>query len=78
MDNRHSSTKIENLLYRGWQHTMRKFPFIMMVLFIFIAFFLQILALLKIFPLLLSTPILFVSIFIFIFYLHDRKRFRGF
>ncbi|MEH7073738.1 hypothetical protein [Neobacillus drentensis] len=57
---------------------MRKFPITIMVVFILIAFFLQILALLKVFPFVLSAPIMFVSIFTFIYYLNDRKRFRGF
>jgi hypothetical protein len=60
------------------EYILRRFPLLIMILFIMIAFFLQILALLRIFPLLLSTLILFVAIFIFIFYLNDRKRFKGF
>jgi len=57
---------------------MGKLPYIILILLIAIAFFLNLLALIHIFPMLLSGPILFISILIFIVYLNDRRRFRGF
>ncbi|WP_312471285.1 hypothetical protein [Neobacillus sp.] len=57
---------------------MGKTPFIIMILFILFAFFLHLLALLKVFPLLISAPTLFISILIFLFYLNNRNRFKGF
>jgi hypothetical protein len=57
---------------------VRKFPFVILILFIFMAFFLHLLALMNVFPLLLSTPIMFISIFIMVMFMNDRKRFKGF
>ncbi|MDQ0972993.1 hypothetical protein QFZ31_002871 [Neobacillus niacini] len=57
---------------------MFNLPVILMILFIFFGFSLHILALMKVFPLIISIPLFFISIFMFVFYLNDRKRFKGF
>jgi len=57
---------------------LKKFPYLIMILFFLFAFFLHILALLKIFPLLFSVPILFVSILILLYSVNGHNRFKGF
>ncbi|KGM45914.1 membrane protein [Neobacillus niacini] len=57
---------------------MKNLPVILMILFILFGFSLHILALMKIFPLIISIPLFFIGIFVFLFYLNDRKRFKGF
>ncbi|WP_175492922.1 hypothetical protein [Bacillus sp. OK048] len=57
---------------------MKNLPIILLILFIIIGFSLHILALMKVFPLIISTPLLFIGILTFLFYLNDRRRFRGF
>jgi hypothetical protein len=57
---------------------MFNLPVILMILFILFGFALHILALMKVFPLFISIPLFFIAIFMFIFYLNDRKRFKGF
>ncbi|WP_419888702.1 hypothetical protein ACN6MT_26390 [Neobacillus niacini] len=57
---------------------MKNLPVILMILFILFGFSLHILALMKIFPLIISIPLFYIGIFMFLFYLNDRKRFKGF
>jgi hypothetical protein len=57
---------------------MKNLPVFLMILFILCGFSLHILALMKVFPIIISIPLFFIGILTFIFYLNDRKRFRGF
>ncbi|MGN7398465.1 hypothetical protein ACTHO0_01320 [Cytobacillus praedii] len=57
---------------------MKKLTIAMMILFILFSFVLNILGLMKLFPIYISSPILFLSVFIFITFMNDRKKFRGF
>ncbi|MED3551569.1 hypothetical protein [Cytobacillus praedii] len=57
---------------------MKKLTIAMMILFILFSFVLNILGLMKLFPIYISSPILFLSVFIFITFMNDRKKFKGF
>nr|WP_313800681.1 hypothetical protein [Cytobacillus sp.] len=57
---------------------MKRLTMAMMILFILFSFVLNILGLMKIFPIYISSPILFLSVFIFITFMNDRKKFKGF
>ncbi|MDQ1004106.1 multisubunit Na+/H+ antiporter MnhC subunit [Neobacillus niacini] len=57
---------------------MKNLPVILMIIFLIFGFSLHILALMKVFPLIISIPLFFIGIFMFLFYLNDRKRFKGF
>jgi uncharacterized membrane protein len=48
------------------------------ILMFALAFYFQILGMLNLFPILLTTPFLFVVIFIIMFNLNNRNRFKGF
>ncbi|WP_396230025.1 hypothetical protein [Cytobacillus sp.] len=60
------------------QMKMKRLTMAMMILFILFSFVLNILGLMKIFPIYISSPILFLSVFIFITFMNDRKKFKGF
>lgn len=57
---------------------MKKMPILIMLTFVVIAFFLNILGLMQLIPPIITLPLLFISIFIIIYYVNNRKRFRGF
>ncbi|WP_072136167.1 hypothetical protein [Bacillus kwashiorkori] len=50
----------------------------MMILFIIISFILHLYALLDLIPIYLSSSLLFLSFFIFLLYINNRNRFKGF
>lgn len=60
------------------QVKMKRLTMAMLILFILFSFVLNILGLMKIFPIYISSPILFLSVFIFITFINDRKKFKGF
>ncbi|PLT33941.1 hypothetical protein CUU64_12275 [Bacillus sp. V5-8f] len=43
-----------------------------------IVFFIQLMGLLRIIPLYISSPVLFLTIFIIVYKLNERNRFKGF
>ncbi|KQL18686.1 hypothetical protein AN957_08945 [Cytobacillus solani] len=57
---------------------MKKLTIAMLILFILFSLGLNILGLMKLFPIYISSPILFLSVFILITFINDRKKFRGF
>jgi hypothetical protein len=57
---------------------MKKLPFFITLSFVVISFILNFFALLKIFPILISSPLLFLSLFIFISSINNRRSFKGF
>ncbi|WP_187143725.1 hypothetical protein [Bacillus tuaregi] len=56
---------------------MKRIKVIFLVLLIIISFGLQILGLMELLPIYFTSPLLFVSFFIFLHYLNNRKRFKG-
>ncbi|WP_041580928.1 hypothetical protein [Bacillus sp. 1NLA3E] len=57
---------------------MRKLTVSILVVFISFAFGYNLLGLMGLVPLLLSCPLLFLSLFLLLAYINDRKKFRGF
>ncbi|MGP7817257.1 hypothetical protein [Niallia sp. 01092] len=57
---------------------MKKIVLFVFVLFIAFCFGLNILGLMNLFPLFISSPLLFLSLFLFIAFLNNRKKFKGF
>jgi len=57
---------------------MDKMVLSLILLFILFSFLLNIGGLMHIIPLYLTSPILFLSLFIFLLYLNNRKSFKGF
>jgi hypothetical protein len=57
---------------------MDKLVFSLMAMFILFSFILHIGGLMHIVPLYLTSPILFLSLFILLIYLNNRKNFKGF
>lgn len=57
---------------------MDKLVFSLMAIFILFSFILHIGGLMHIVPLYLTSPILFLSLFILLIYLNNRKNFKGF
>ncbi|MDF1507457.1 hypothetical protein PZE06_04575 [Robertmurraya sp. DFI.2.37] len=57
---------------------MKKVQVSLMLLFILLAFFFNILGLMELVSIFITAPILFISLLIFIIYLNERNRFRGF
>ncbi|MCT2342758.1 hypothetical protein [Niallia taxi] len=51
---------------------------ISLLLCILVAFFLNILGLMRIFPIYISSPLLFLALFLFLSFLNNRKKFKGF
>jgi len=57
---------------------MDKIVFFLIAMFILFSFILHIGGLMHIVPLYLTSPILFLSLFILLIYLNNRKNFKGF
>ncbi|MGG0719074.1 hypothetical protein ABE096_15980 [Robertmurraya massiliosenegalensis] len=57
---------------------MKKVQVPLMLIFIVFAFCLNIFGLMDLVSIFITAPLLFVSLLIFIVYLNDRNRFRGF
>ncbi|MCE4050483.1 MULTISPECIES: hypothetical protein [Bacillaceae] len=49
-----------------------------LLLCILFAFFLNILGLMHIIPLYISSPLLFIALFLFLSFMNNRKKFKGF
>lgn len=57
---------------------MRKLNIWIMLLFMVIAFLFNLLGLMHLVSIFITSPLLFLSILIFMIYLNERNRFRGF
>ncbi|MDQ0153909.1 hypothetical protein [Robertmurraya andreesenii] len=57
---------------------MKKLPIGLMLLFIIITFLFNLLGLMHLVSIFITSPLLFLAILIFVHYLNDRNRFRGF
>lgn len=57
---------------------MDKIGLFLMAMFILFSFIIHIGGLMHLLPLYLTSPILFISLFILLIYLNDRKKFKGF
>jgi len=57
---------------------VKKLHITLMLLFILFSFFLNILGLMHLVSVFITAPLLFFSLFVFISYMNDRNRFKGF
>ncbi|QFT88391.1 hypothetical protein FIU87_07025 [Bacillus sp. THAF10] len=57
---------------------MAKILLVLCIFFIIFSFFINTLGLMKMYPIYLTSPLLFLSLFLFISLLNNRKRFRGY
>ncbi|WP_170209227.1 hypothetical protein [Robertmurraya kyonggiensis] len=57
---------------------MKNVPVILMFLFIIFAFLFNLLGLMHLVSIFITSPILFIALLIFIGYLNNRNRFKGF
>ncbi|MBE3570956.1 MAG: hypothetical protein IMW92_12900 [Bacillales bacterium] len=57
---------------------MKKLPILFLLILLLLTLWINLLGLMKLMPLFITSPILFIVIFLFINYLNDRKRFKGF
>lgn len=56
----------------------KNFTMIIMILSIILSFGLHILGLMQIVPLFITGPILFLTLFVFVVYINERRKFKGF
>ncbi|EIJ81841.1 hypothetical protein PB1_02840 [Bacillus methanolicus PB1] len=57
---------------------MQNLNLILIILFILFSFILHLLGLMKLISVFITGPILFFSLFLFVYYLNNRNRFKGF
>jgi hypothetical protein len=57
---------------------MNRLYLLFLIVLIIFSFFLQLLGLMELLPLYLTSPVLFVSLLVFVIYLNNRNRFKGF
>jgi len=57
---------------------MSHLPLVVFILFIILSLMLNIFGLMNLMPLYVTSPLLFLAIFLLIYFISDRKRFKGF
>ncbi len=65
-------------LLRKGAVVMKNIPLIVMLLFIIFAFLFNLLGLMNLVSIFITSPILFIALLLFISYLNNRNRFKGF